>query len=73
MAAISERFARNGANNLGSGQPRMSEVLRDVADDLDAVFTAFDAVLAKLDADAGVTDVNYASLHAVGTPTTTKS
>lgn len=27
------------------------------------LITAFDAVLAKLDADAGVTDVDYASLH----------
>jgi len=27
--------------------------------------TKFNAVLAKLDADAGVTDTNYASLHAI--------
>lgn len=27
------------------------------------LITAFDAVLAKLDADGGVTDANYVSLH----------
>ena len=30
-----------------------------------ALVTKFDAVLAKLDADAGVTDTTYASLHGV--------
>jgi hypothetical protein len=39
--------------------------------DLPAAFqllqTKFNAVLAKLDADAGVTDTNYAALHGVTT------
>lgn len=39
------------------------ELLALLADDVVELRTKLVAVLAKLDADAGVTDVNYASLH----------
>jgi len=67
MATVNSKFGRAGAN-LGSGQPRLSAVLVDLATDLDAIFTNFDALLAKLDSDAGVTDTDYASTLAVGNP-----
>lgn len=35
--------------------------------DLAALQAKHNALLAKLDADAGVTDTNYSALHAVGT------
>jgi hypothetical protein len=49
------------------GQKNIAEVgglakdQRDIADDLAELRTQFIALLVKLDADAGVTDVDYAS------------
>lgn len=37
--------------------------LADVLVQFNNLVTAFDAVLAKLDLDAGVTDANYVALH----------
>lgn len=46
--------------------------LQDVADDITELRTQLIALLAKLDADAGVTDVNYASTLTPATQKTTK-
>jgi hypothetical protein len=43
----------------------LTQALRDVADDIELLRSKFAAALAKLDADAGVTDTNYVSLHTV--------
>ena len=64
MAAIAEDFGVGGANLTpggSSGSPSLAGALRDVADDFTEYRTQFIALLAKLDADGGVTDVNYAS------------
>lgn len=38
----------------------------ELKDDIDATAAAVDAVLDKLDADAGITDTNYGAKHGVG-------
>lgn len=43
----------------------LKELLTAVRDELDDIRTKYAAVLAKLDADAGVTDTNYASTQAL--------
>jgi hypothetical protein len=43
--------------------PGIDVTLRDIADDLAALRTSITGITAKLDADAGVTDTNYAALH----------
>jgi hypothetical protein len=40
-----------------------NDQLHDLTIQFNNLITAFDAVLAKLDLDGGVTDTNYASLH----------
>ena len=56
---------RNLQNELNRMAPAAAHVkLGDVVNDL---ITNFNAALAKLDADAGVTDTNYAALYAVKT------
>jgi len=86
MAAIRTDFGQGGANLApggASGTPDLATTLRDIADDLatfkaqfNSLRTAYQATLAKLDADAGVTDTNYAATNpgpvAVGTLLTTK-
>lgn len=64
MATITVRFGEGGANlnpNKSVGSPSLASALRDIADDLTAIRTAFVGLTAKLDADAGVTDTDYAS------------
>lgn len=63
MANILKSYGSGGAGLTGSGknQPKLAEVLRDVADDIELLRARFAALTAKLDADVGVTDVNYAS------------
>ena len=76
MAAIKESFGEGGANLApggAAGSPDLATALRDMADDLAALRTAHNALLAKLDADAGVTDTNYAALHTVAALKTTKA
>ncbi len=72
MARILATFGSGGANLTpggGSAQPSLATALRDIADDLE-MLRAWGATLAtKLNADAGVTDTNYAAPSA---PTTTK-
>lgn len=45
-------------------------LLASVQADLEALRAKHNALLAKLDADAGVTDNNFAALHTVGTLST---
>lgn len=81
MASITTRFGSGGANLTpggGSASPSLATALRDVCDDLatvktfcNALRTAYNATLAKLDVDAGVTSTNYAATNpspaAIGT------
>lgn len=63
MGTIKESFGSGGTGldvkDRDGGSTAIH--LRDVADDLAELRTQFVALLVKLDADAGVTDVNYAS------------
>lgn len=43
----------------------MAAAVNDLIDDLELLRSKYAAVLTKLDADAGVTDANYSSLHTV--------
>lgn len=63
MATIKTNFCSGGANlaPAGSGTPTVAGAFRDVADDLDALRDAIVAITAKLDADGGVTDTDYAA------------
>ncbi|NUP12891.1 MAG: hypothetical protein HOW73_43180 [Polyangiaceae bacterium] len=66
MAVITTRFGEGGANMApggAAGLPDLATVLRDVADDLAALRTSIVGIAGKLDADATVTDTNYAALH----------
>ncbi|MCH7726062.1 MAG: hypothetical protein IH991_06220 [Planctomycetes bacterium] len=74
MSQIDLDFAEAGAN-LGSShgvRPTLADALRDIADDLAETRTQFAALLAKLDADAGVTDADYESTLTPAALTTTK-
>ena len=67
MATIKENFGHGGANMVPQGSqgvPALAEVLRDIADDLEALHTAFTTLTAKIDADSGDTggDSDYASV-----------
>lgn len=86
MTTIKKDFGQGGANlapNAAGGGPSLAQTLRDEADDFDTLKvqfnllrTAYLALLAKLDADGGVTDTNYAATcappAAVGTLKTLK-
>jgi hypothetical protein len=86
MSTILTNFGSGGANLTpagSSGSPDLATTLRDAADDLatfkafcNSLRTAYNATLAKLDADAGVTDTNYAATNpapaAIGTLLTIK-
>lgn len=64
MSTITTAFGSGGANLAPSdaqGAPSLASALRDIADDLTAIRTAFVGLTAKLDLDGGVTDVDYAA------------
>jgi len=69
MATILPNFNSGGSNSApnGSGSPSLALVLRDIADDLTTLRSALNAVVTKLNADAGVTDVDYAAAAALKT------
>lgn len=69
MANISQNFGSGGGGltPAGNGKPSLALALRDIADDVELVRVQFNALLAKLDLDAGVTDVNYATLLGIAT------
>lgn len=68
MATIKTSFGSGGANITPSGasaQPSLATALRDIADDLTMIRTWGNTLATKLNADAGVTDTNYAQLSAL--------
>ncbi len=71
MATINTNFnsGGNASQPNGGGAVSLATVLRDIADDLTLIKTWSTTLVAKLNADAGVTDVNYA---AIGTLLTIK-
>lgn len=79
MAAIKTDFGAGGANLApggAAGSPDLATALRDMADDLAALRTAHNALLAKLDADAANTalnDTDYAATLTVAALKTTKA
>lgn len=74
MATIVATFGTGlaGITPAGSGTPTLATILRDIADDITALRAAHVGVVAKLDADAGVTDTNYTSLWTPATQKTIK-
>jgi len=64
MASITTQFGTGGANLApqdAQGAPSLATALRDIAADLAVLHAAIVGITAKLDADAGVTDTDYAS------------
>lgn len=63
MAVIDKYFGSGGSGvpPEGSSKPSLKDILFEEADDFETIRTKFNALLAKLDADAGVTDTDYAS------------
>lgn len=67
MATIKTTFGSGGANMTPGGasaQPSLATALRDIADDFETVRLFLNTLTAKLNADAGVTDTNYATMAA---------
>ena len=77
MAAIKTTFGVGGSGLTpkGSGSPTLATALRDIADDLAALRTAFVTLTAKIDADSGDTggDSNYATTCDPAAMSTTKA
>lgn len=59
----------SGINNKHD-ELALRRALESVTNDLTNLAAKHNALLAKLDADAGVTDTNYAALHSVTNNTT---
>ena len=75
MSAIRTNFGEGGANLVpggAAGSPDLATALRDIADDLTELRTKYVALLAKLDADSGVGDTNYAATNTPAALKTTK-
>lgn len=65
-------------NNLGKGEMGgsggdLKTLMNEMIDDLTALRSAITGITAKLDADEGVTDTDYASLHDPAALKSTKS
>ncbi|KKN57376.1 hypothetical protein LCGC14_0562820 [marine sediment metagenome] len=71
MAIIKSNFGEGlaGITPQGSGTPTLATAMRDVADDFETMRATNNAVNAKLDADAGITDTDYAALHDIASAT----
>jgi hypothetical protein len=71
---VKEDFGEGAANitDEHGGQARVVDAFRDGIDDVTDLRTQFTALLAKLDADTGVADTDYASSLALGTQNLTK-
>lgn len=67
MPSIKDRLGNARATKENT---EIRNILASVQADLEALRSKHNALLAKLDADAGVTDTNFASLHTVGTLST---
>lgn len=69
MATILPNFGSGGSpmTPTGNSGVTLATALRDVADDLDTIKTWANTLAAKLNADAGVTDTNYATIGTLKT------
>jgi len=67
MPSIKDRLGNARATKENT---EIRNMLASVQADLESLRSKHNALLAKLDADAGVTDTNFASLHTVGTLST---
>lgn len=56
----------------GKDREQLSRELTSLRTELDDIRTKYTSLLAKLDADVGVTDVNYASLGVLAAATFTR-
>lgn len=74
MAEIKTSFGEGGSgiNTEDRDGVKLSGHLRDQVDDVTELRTQFIALLAKLDADAGVTDADYAATLTPAAQTATK-
>jgi len=73
MATIkTDSFSGGVGQQPGYGTPELADSFRDVADDLTELRSKLISLLAKLDADAGVMDTNYASTLTPAALTTIK-
>ena len=70
-AKIGNREAGSGISKGHSGKSEASirDLLLAIRAELDDLRTKYGTLLAKLDADAGVTDTNYATTQALAAPT----
>lgn len=77
MAAIPATFGTGGSGLTpgGSNEVNLATILRDIADDLANIRTAFVTLTAKIDADSGDTggDSDYASTCDPAALATTKA
>lgn len=62
MATIYSDSFHGGAGHTDGDEVPLALAFQDVADDLDGIRTAFVALTAKLDLDAGVIDTDYNTL-----------
>ncbi len=64
MTTITDRTFDAGTGvGRGTGDPNLSTTFQEVADDVAALRASLVGITAKLDADAGVTDTDYAATH----------
>lgn len=76
MTAIKTTFGTGGSGltpTKSAGSPDLATTLREVADDFTELRAQFNALLAKLDADTGVNDTNFAATLAPAAQKTTKA
>lgn len=67
MAAAKSGTRQDALNrmNRAASNAKLGDTVEDLRVQLNTLSTKFNALLAKLDADAGVTDTNYAATQAV--------
>jgi len=68
MATVTVKFGSGGSGltpNDSQGTPSLATVLRDGIDDVTELRTQLTALLAKLDADTGTADSDYAATLAL--------
>lgn len=61
------QFSGGSALANGSSADDLAKILRTMIDDMNTLRTAHNTLVAKLNADAGVTDVDYAVVAALTT------
>ncbi len=61
------QFSSGSAIAPGATADDLAKILRSMIDDMNTLRTAYNVLAAKLNADAGVTDTNYATVAALAT------